>query len=50
MYGVRKTCLSSGWSLLLYKFTRKVIKLSVVVIEAYHRYQLLAKLFVTSFS
>jgi hypothetical protein len=42
---VRKTCIISGRSLLFYQFTRRMIKLTVVIIEGYHCYQLHTKLF-----
>jgi hypothetical protein len=32
-FGVRKNCLISGRSLLLYQFTRRAIKLTAVIIE-----------------
>jgi hypothetical protein len=35
LFGVRKNCLSSGWSLLLYEFTRTAIK-KTVIIKEYH--------------
>jgi hypothetical protein len=47
---IRKNCLRSGRSLLLYQFTRMAIKLTVVIIEAYHCYQLHTKFFQISFS
>jgi hypothetical protein len=34
IFGRRKNCLASGKSLLLYRFTRMAIKLTVVIIEA----------------
>jgi hypothetical protein len=37
-------------SILLYQFTRKVIKLTVVIIVGYHCYQLHTKLYQISFS
>jgi hypothetical protein len=40
---IRKNCLSSGRSLLLYQFTRKVMKLTVAIIVRYRCYQLPAK-------
>jgi hypothetical protein len=40
LFQIRKNCLSSGRSLFLYQFTGSVIKLTVVVIEACHCYQL----------
>jgi hypothetical protein len=33
-------CLISGRSLLLYQFTKRVVKLTVVIIVGYHCYQL----------
>jgi hypothetical protein len=49
LFGIRKNCLSSGKSLLLYQFTR-TIKLIAVIIEAYHCYQLRTKFHPISFS
>jgi hypothetical protein len=40
LFGIRKNCLISGRSLLLYQFTSRVIKLTVVIIREYHYYQL----------
>jgi hypothetical protein len=39
LFEIRKSCLISGRSLLLYQFTRRVIKLTVVNIVGYHCYQ-----------
>jgi hypothetical protein len=50
LLGIRTNCLSSGRSLLLYQFTRRVIKLSVVIIVGYHCYQLHTKFYPISFS
>jgi hypothetical protein len=35
LFGIRKNLLSSGRSLLLYQFTRRTIKPTAVIIEAY---------------
>jgi hypothetical protein len=43
-------CLISGGSLLLYQFTRRTIKLTVVIIVEYHCYQLHTKFYPLSFS
>jgi hypothetical protein len=40
LFGRRKNCMSRGRSLLLYRFTRSVIKLTAVIVETYHCYQL----------
>jgi hypothetical protein len=40
----------SGRSLLLYQFTKRVIKLTVVIIVGYHCYQLHTKFYRISFS
>jgi hypothetical protein len=40
LFGIRKNCLSSGRRLLLYQFTRRAIKLTVIIIVGYHCYQL----------
>jgi hypothetical protein len=50
LLGIRKNCLSSGRSILLYQFIRTMIKLTVIIIEAYHCYQLHTKFYPTSFS
>jgi hypothetical protein len=50
VFGVRKNCLIKGRSLLLYKVTRRVIKLTVVIIEGYHCYQLHTKCYPITFS
>jgi hypothetical protein len=50
VFGVRKNCLINGRSLLLYQFTRRVIKLTVVIIKGYHCYQLYTKYCPISFS
>jgi hypothetical protein len=36
MFGIRKNCLISGKSLLLYQFTKRVMKLTVIIIVGYH--------------
>jgi hypothetical protein len=40
LFGIRKNCLINGRSLLLYQFTKRVIKLTVIIIVGYHCYQL----------
>jgi hypothetical protein len=40
LFGIRKNCLIGGRSLLLYQFTKSVIKLTVIIIVRYHCYQL----------
>jgi hypothetical protein len=40
LYGIRKNCLISGRSLLLYQFTTGAIKLTVVIIMGHHCYKL----------
>jgi hypothetical protein len=44
----KENCLSSARGLLMYQFTRRVIELTVVIIEAYHCYQLYTKFYPTS--
>jgi hypothetical protein len=39
-FGIRKNCLISWRSVLLYQFTRMVITLTVIIIMGYHCYQL----------
>jgi hypothetical protein len=36
LFGIRKNCLISGRSLLLYQFTRRAMKLTVVISVVYH--------------
>jgi hypothetical protein len=43
LLGIRKNCLISGRSLLLCQFTRRTIKVTVVIIVGYHCYQLHTK-------
>jgi hypothetical protein len=38
LFGTRKNCLISGRSLLLYQFTRRAIKLTLVITVGYHCY------------
>jgi hypothetical protein len=44
-FGIRKNCLISGRSLLLYQFTKRVTKLAVIIIVGYHCSQLHTKFF-----
>jgi hypothetical protein len=39
LFGIRNNCLISGRSLLLYQFTKRVTKLTVIIIVGYHCYQ-----------
>jgi hypothetical protein len=39
LFGIKKNCLISGRNLLLYQFTKKVTKLTVMIIVGYHCYQ-----------
>jgi hypothetical protein len=39
-FGIRKNCLIRGRSLLLYHFTKRVIKLTVIITVGYHYFQL----------
>jgi hypothetical protein len=39
LFGIRKNCLISGRSLLLYQFTKNVTKLTAIIIVGYHCYQ-----------
>jgi hypothetical protein len=43
LFVIRKNCPISGRSLLLHQFTKKVIKVSVIIIIGYHCYQLHTK-------
>jgi hypothetical protein len=45
LYGVRKNCLISGRSLLLYQFIRRVIKMTVRIIMGYTCHELHTKFF-----
>jgi hypothetical protein len=40
LFGIRKNCLISGRSLLLYQFAKRVTKLNVIFVVGYHCYQL----------
>jgi hypothetical protein len=50
LFGIRKNCLSNRRSVLLYQFTKRAIKLIilVVIIKAYYCYQLHTKFYPTS--
>jgi hypothetical protein len=48
--GTKKNCLTSGKSQLSYQFTKRVIKLTAVIIEAYNCCQLHTKFYLTFFS
>jgi hypothetical protein len=48
--GIRNNCLINRRSLLLYQFTKRVIKLTVIVIVLYHCYQLHTKFYQISSS
>jgi hypothetical protein len=50
LVGTKKNCLSIGKRKFLYKFTERVIKLTTVIIEAYHCSQLHTKFYQTFFS
>jgi hypothetical protein len=50
LFGIRKNYLINGRSLLLYQFTKRVIKLTVIIIVGYHCYQLHTKFYRISFS
>jgi hypothetical protein len=39
LFGIRKNCLISGRSLLLYQFTKRATKLPVIIIIEYHCYE-----------
>jgi hypothetical protein len=45
LFGKGKDCLISGSSLLFYQFTKRMIKLVVIVIVGYHCYQLHTKFY-----
>jgi hypothetical protein len=49
IFGLRKNCQSSERNQLSYLFIRKVIKLTTVIIEEYHCYQLHTKCYPTFF-
>jgi hypothetical protein len=40
LFGIRKNCLINGRTLILYQFTKRVIKLIIIIIVGYHCYQL----------
>jgi hypothetical protein len=39
LFAMRKNCVISGKSLLLYQFTKEVTKLTVIIIVGYHCYR-----------
>jgi hypothetical protein len=45
----RRNCHSSGRNLLLYKFTKRVVRLTVIIIEESPSYQLPTKFYLTFF-
>jgi hypothetical protein len=45
LFGIRKNCLISGKSLLLYQFKRRVIKPTLVISMGYHCYQFNTKFY-----
>jgi hypothetical protein len=45
LFGLRKNCLISRRGLLLYQFTKRVIKLAVIIIVGHHCYQLDTKFY-----
>jgi hypothetical protein len=49
LYGIRRNCHSSGGSLLLFQFIKRVIRLIVIIIEESPSYQLPTKLYPTFF-
>jgi hypothetical protein len=49
LFGIKKNCLISRRSLLFYQFTKRVIKLTVIIIVGYHCYQFHTKFYRTSF-
>jgi hypothetical protein len=49
LYGIRRNCHSSGRNLLLYQFTKRVIRLIVIIIEESASRQLPTKLYPTFF-
>jgi hypothetical protein len=50
LFGIRKNCLISGRSLLVYQFTERVTKLTVIIIVGYYCYELHTKFCWISFS
>jgi hypothetical protein len=50
LFRIRKNCLISGRSLSLYQFTKRVTKLTVIIIVGYHCYQLHTKFYPISSS
>jgi hypothetical protein len=50
IFGIRKNYLISGRSILLYQFTKRLTKLTVIVIVEHHCYQLHTKLYQISSS
>jgi hypothetical protein len=50
LFGIRKSCLIIERNLLLYQFTKRAIKLTVVIILGYRFYQLHTKFYRISYS
>jgi hypothetical protein len=50
LFGIWKNCLISGRSVLLYKFTKRVTKLTTIIIVGHHCYQLHTKFYQISSS
>jgi hypothetical protein len=50
LFRIRKNCLINGRSLLLYQFTKRLIKLTLIIIVGYHCYQLHTKFYRISYS
>jgi hypothetical protein len=50
LFGIRKNCHGSGRNLLLYVFVKRVVKLTIVILEGYHYYQLNTKFYPSFFS
>ena len=48
IFGIRRNCLRSGRRRSFYLFIRRAIKQNVIIIEAYHLYQLRTKLYPAS--
>jgi hypothetical protein len=49
LFGIRRNCHSNGRNLLLYKFIKRAIRLTVIIIEEFPSYQLPKKYYLTFF-
>jgi hypothetical protein len=50
LFEIRKNCLNSGRSLLLYQLTKRAIKMTIIIVMEYNCYQLYIKFYRVPFS